>query len=361
MAGTDGAVALEPGAAHPLPALGQAALARFLHVTPAAVARWLADGLPAVADGRIDPFAATNWLSAGRLAECPVMARRWRRYLGWFKPFLDGTDRPRTVRWQRRHRLYLPAPASALVWFLAAPAEHDGQLLLADSGLSAAGLVAQAEAGGVVLRGAAPDAPLALGEVELGLVPRRVLAFGSAEHRELSELMIEVVGDFAYAYRHHRPWEYPLAHLGGELSARTQGSCVDCACALGAALSARGRRWRLHGGLVANSAIANPHVWLEAETTQGWAPLDPTLPAIVRMLGPAWGDWREHARAWCGGGDARRIEVAIATAGLEIPGGATLGGGGGEAAVRRDDGSWANAFTCIDWVCGDCEAGFEHR
>jgi hypothetical protein len=353
------AVTVDAGPAHPLPALDQGALARFLHVGPAAVARWLDAGLPAQADGRIDPFAATNWLSAGRLAECPVMARRWRRYLDWFEPFLAGSDRPRRVRWQRRHRLYLPAPASSLIWFLAAPASHDGQQLIADGGIHAEGLEAQAEAGGVVLRGAAAAAPVALGSAELELRPRRVLSPGSPEHRELSELMIAVVGGFTYAYRHHRAWEYQGAHHGGALSARTTGSCIDCACALGAALSARGRRWRLHGGLVANTMIANPHAWIEAETVHGWAPLDPTLPAIVRMLGPGWGDWREYARAWCGGSDARRVEVAGASAALPIPGGATLGGGGGEAALRLDDGRWANAYSCIDWVCGDCEASFE--
>ena len=359
MAGSADAKLVEPGAAHPLPALDQAALARFLRVTPAAVARWLAAGLPATADGRIDPFAATNWLSAGRLAECPAMARRWQRYLGWFKPFLAGADRPRRVRWRRRHRLYLPGPAAALAWFLAAPANHDGQRLIRDGGLAAEGLEARPVAGGVLLRGSAPACPLAVGELELELRPRQVLRAGSTEHRELSALMIEVVGGFTYAYRHHSAWEYPLAHLGGPLEPRAQGSCIDCACALGAALSARGRRWRLHGGLVASSAIANPHAWLEVETVQGWAPLDPALPAIVRMLGPRWGDWREHARAWCGGCDARRVEVALSPSAFAVPGGATLGGGGGEAAVRLDDGSWANAYPCIDWVCGDCEAGFE--
>ncbi len=353
------AVTVEPGAAHPLPALGPPELARFLHVTPAVVARWLDEGLPAGNDGRIDPFAATNWLSAGRLRECPAMARRWRRYLGWFQPFLAGNDRPRRLHWRRRHRLYLPAPAAALVWFLARPAAHDGQRLLADGGLRCDGLEAQQVAGGVVLCGAAPAGPVASGSVELELRPRQLLGAGSAEHRELSALMIEVVGAFTYAYRHHRPWEYPLALCGGPLEARAQGSCIDCACALGAALSARGRRWRLHGGLVACSAIANPHAWIEAETTAGWAPLDPTLPAIVRLLGPAWGDWREHARAWCGGSDARRVELDLAGPGIEVPGGTTLGGGGGEAAVLQDGGGWANALPCIDWVCGDCEAGFE--
>jgi hypothetical protein len=358
VAGSALAEPVEPGAAHPLPALPQGALARFLRVTPAAVARWLAAGLPATADGRIDPFAATNWLSAGRLAECPAMARRWQRYLAWFKPFLAGADRARRLRWRRRHRLYLPAPAADLVWFLPAPAHHAGQRLVHDGGLAAVGFEAQPVAGGVVLRGSAPAAPLAQGELELELRPRQLLGSGSAEHRELSALMIEVVGGFTYAYRHHRPWEYPLAHLGGPLEPRTQGSCIDCACALGAALSARGRPWRLRGGLVASSAIANPHAWIEAETTQGWVPLDPALPAIVRMLGPGWGDWREYARAWCGGADARRVEIAITGCAIDVPGGPTLGGGGGEAAVRRQDGSWANAYPCIDWVCGDCEAGF---
>ena len=227
MAGSGAAATVEPGSAHPLPPLAPPALARFLRTTPVAIERWCAAGLPVAIDGRIDPFAATSWLSAGRLAECPLIARRWRRYLDWFRPYLDGGERARRVVWRRRHRLYLPAGCRELYWFLAAPAHHAGQQLIQDDGLQADGLAALAVAGGVVLRGEPAPELLAQGSATLTLAPRRVLNPGSAEHLELSALMIAVVGGFTYAYRHHRPWEYPGAELGVPAAARAAGSCVD--------------------------------------------------------------------------------------------------------------------------------------
>ena len=125
--------------------------------------------------------------------------------------------------------------------------------------------------------------------------------------------------------------------------------------ALASLLEERGRPWRLLSGVVADSRIANPHFWIETETTDGrWAPLDPTLPAIVRMVG---GDWRAASRAWSGVCDARRVTLGVVGAGrAEIPGGASVGSLMGEVVV---DGR--NAWPCLDWVCGDCESEFSER
>jgi hypothetical protein len=343
---------LEPGDAHPFPLLDAAALARFVHVEPVAVRRWLDEGLPADAAGRVDPFAAANWLSWGRLDRCPALARRWRTYLLWFAPLVTGDDRPRRLRWRRSHRLCLPGAADAVRWWLPRPASTAGQTVLAEQPLLGEGLVAS---DGALAATTVAGSLVAHGVAEVALVPRRVLAPGVAEHGELAALVEQVAGGFRYAYRHHRPWEYPEVADGGRVTARWEGSCLDCALALASLLAERGRRWRLCGGIVAHTAIANPHFWLEAETTAGWAPLDPTLPAIVRMLG---GDWRACARAYTGAGDARRIELHLLDATIGIPGGPTLGGAVGEAVVTIA-GERRNAWPCLDWVGGECEGEFE--
>jgi hypothetical protein len=179
-----------------------------------------------------------------------------------------------------------------------------------------------------------------------------VLTPTDAEHRELAQVMEEVVGGFRYEYRHHQPGEYLTVYVSGTVDhPRNDGSCLDCAVTLGARIGQRGRPWRLVAGVVADSRIANPHFWIEVDTTAGWAPLDPTLPAIVRMVG---GDWRAAVRAWTGACDARRVTLGVVGAGLPgIPGGTSCGSLMGEAVA---DG--VNAWPCVDWVCGDCEAEF---
>jgi hypothetical protein len=77
--------------------------------------------------------------------------------------------------------------------------------------------------------------------------------------------------------------------------------------------------------------------------------VDPSLPAIARMLGA---DWRSVARAYAGGCDARRVQLSPQPI-SEAIGGPTVASLIGEATV---DG--VNAWACIDWVCGDCSAEF---
>jgi hypothetical protein len=175
----------------------------------------------------------------------------------------------------------------------------------------------------------------------------------SNDYQLLLHLMCEVAGNFQYIYRHHHQAEYALAFSDNTFAQpRWSGSCLDGAMTLAALLSEHQRPWRLVTGIVAQSAIANPHFWLETEMAGGeWIPLDPSLPAIVRMVG---GDWKLAAKAWTGGLDARRITIGTVGQGITaIPGGSSVGSLIGEAMV---DGQ--SAWACLDWVCGDCEATF---
>lgn len=332
------------------------ALARFVHVEISEVARWIAEGLPQSADGLIDPFACSNWLCDGRLDRCPTLARRWRTYLLFFAPFLAGQDRVRQVTWIRSQRIYLPGSARSLSWWLARAAPTPAQLVEHEDAPVLTGATVTPSGGWwrIVGTDSGPE-PAITATTRLRLTPHTVLAVGSDEQRDLAALMEEVVGSFRYEYRHHQPWEYQQAFTGGAVGeVRQVGSCLDAALTLGAALTQRRHPWRVVAGMVADSRIANPHFWLEVDTTYGWAPLDPTLPAIVRMVG---GDWRAAVRAWTGACDARRITLGVVGSGIDgIPGGASCGSLMGEAVV---DG--ANAWPCLDWVCGDCEAVFSEQ
>lgn len=344
---------LHPGPRHPYAPMSWRALAAFVHVPVAEIRQWVDDGLPQVADGLIDPFACANWLCWGRLDRCPTLARRWRGYLVFFAPFLADQDRPRRLHWRRTQRLYLPAPAARIQWWLARPVVHAAQAVEHGPAPTLDGCTTTREDEWWQLAGtSAADEPTVVFSAQVDLAPQRVLSHGSDEHRELALLVEQVAGTFRYEYRHHQPWEYGEALAGGRIQARVDGSCLDCAMALGAVLQERGRPWRLLAGVVADSRIANPHFWLETRTTGGvWAPLDPTLPAIVRMVG---GDWRAAARAWTGACDARRVTLGVVAAGVPgLPGGPTVGSLMGEALV---DGR--NAWPCMDWVCGDCESAF---
>lgn len=350
----NGPALLLPGARHPYAPLSLSALARFVHVPLTEVARWLAEGLPQTADGRIDPFECSNWLCAGRLDRCPTLARRWRTYLLFFAPFLAGQDRVRRLQWKRAQRLYLPDQVEQLTWWLPRASTTGSQVVESDEAPQVHGCITTDAGAWWRIVGRPPaDGPALTTNAVVHISPRQVLSPDSADHAEFATLMEDVVGSFRYEYRHHQPWEYREAFTTGRVDdPRSVGSCLDCALAVGARLTRRDRRWRVVAGMVADSRIANPHFWIEVDTTAGWAPLDPTLPAIVRMVG---GDWRAAVRAWTGACDARRLTLGVVGAGLtDIPGGSTVGSLMGEVVA---DGR--NAWSCLDWVCGDCESEFD--
>jgi hypothetical protein len=321
---------LLPGAAHPHPRRTPSDLAAWLGVPEARVSAWIATGLPAPG-GLIDSFEAVNWLNQ-RITEVPALAARWRRYLRWFSPFVQGRDRPARRGLTRHHRLYLPAECAAVRWWLPHLSGEQWSVPVTVQGGSHVMLeVAAASATAVV-----------------------ACRPSSEPQAEFIPVMEELVAGFTYGYRHHRPDDL---YLG-----RTSGSCLDLALALGERVAACGRPWRLCSGVVAHTALANPHFWIEIEIASGgWATLDPSLPLIARTFS-ALGvvdDWRDWVRAYCGGCDARRITLCRGEAPVRgIPGGATLGSTIGEVVVETQQGQ-ANAWPCLDWVCGECRWEFD--
>ncbi len=335
---------LLPGDADPNRPATPEDLAERLRVPEDALRAWIAEGLPTVG-GLVDPFAATNWISWNRLADCPALARAWRGYLLVFAGFLSGDDAPRRVRWTRTHRVHLPFASRACDRFLPRPLDAPWQRVLADDGLGGRALPAGAH---WLVRAQRADEAL-VGIVDIELHPRRLLAPGSPQHGELLAAVEELVADFSYEYRHHAGGEAVVAD-----EERRSGSCLDCVRELARRLASRGRTSRLVAGVIAHDAFANPHFWLEVDTGIGPVPVDPSLPAIARMLGA---DWRAVAAAYTGGCDARR--VAFASQPVDrIPDGPTIASLIGEVAVEDDAGQRWNAWPCLDWVCGDCEQRF---
>lgn len=360
------ALYVHPAAAHPHPPLPAEDLADRLGVSTAAVLAWIKEGLPQQG-GLVDPFACANWLSWGRLDRCPALRRRWQSYLRWFEPHLHAADAPQRYRARQEHTLFLPRPVTELAWFLPRPAVTTCQPQVQQ--------VAPPRAVTTSAEAPAPEAAEAPLACAAGPFWRLVWPQGTAtppriacewavqvvphpvdvvpDHAELLALVRALVADFRYEYRHHQPQdERTPTRIRDE---RLSGSCLDCALELGRRLSERGRAWKLCHGVVASSAVANPHFWLKVDTTTGWLPVDPTLPAIARMLGA---DWERYCDAYVGGCDARRITLSETDTPVPgVPGGSSLGSRIGEA-IAVMDGARVNAWPCIDWVCGECQWSF---
>ena len=318
---------LLPGAAHPHPPRSPADLAEWLGVEPVRVSTWIAAGMPTIPGG-VDAFAAVNWLS-DRLDEAPVLRARWQRFIGWFAPFVAGEDRATVRRVSRSHRLYVPHEPTSIRWWI--PRLLDSE----DEEWSVAHASTKTH---VKVYGTEADA-----WATVKTRPERRAA------PDLVPVVEDVINGFTYGYRHHRPED--------DYHGRTAGSCLDLTFAVGERLTDMGRPWRLCSGVIAHTALANPHFWLEVEAAGGvWIPVDPTLPALAKRFAAIHhGDWRQWARAYTGGCDARRVTLCRGEAPLrDIPGGATIGSTIGEAVV--DD---VNAWSCIDWVCGECRWEFE--
>ena len=324
---------LLPGAAHPNRPMSQAVLARRYGLDPDTVTAWCDQGLPVQADGRVDPFAVCNWITWNRLAECPALARAWRGYLLVFAGFLGGDHAERWVRWSRGHALHLPGEATHIDWWIPRPAERPWQAVLAEESLGV-----DDRGHWLIQRCATGALPTIAGTVDLRLIPRPTIA-----DAEVTSLVIELAGEFHYEYRHHS--------TGEALELRSlSGSCFDCVREMAARLTLAGRNNCIVSGMIVHDAFANPHFWLEVESTGGaWLPVDPSLPSIARML---HADWRAVAQAYTGGCDARRVQFAAQPI-SEAIGGPTVASLIGEATVDGENG-WA----CMDWVCGDCSAEF---
>lgn len=320
---------LLPGLAHPNRPEDCSASAAVFGVPQEHMQSWLDRGLPA-AGGLIDPVLAADWITRNDLAGCPVLARRWRLWLDWFRLARDGRDSaPRRLRILRDHSLYLPHPVDQVRWWIPRLPSTRGQQVLVDGRCDhprASVLPASWRLDG-------PESATVRDEIEL----RPTAVPLEADLRAVVE---EVAGDFAYGWRHHRP---------GQAWSLTAGTCLDAAMALGNRLSAVGRPWRIVAGVIARSAIAGQHLWLETEGTDSQVRLDPSLPAIVRALAPLedWRSWIVH-----GGTDTRCVTTVVGDLGVAgIPGGMTAGGAVGEA-VATIAGRPLNAWACLDAPCG---------
>jgi hypothetical protein len=318
---------LQPGAEHPHPLRPAGELAAWLGVEPARVDAWISAGLPSTPEG-IDAFAAVNWLS-DRLDEAPILRARWQRFLGWFAPFVAGEDRAASRYVTRSQRLFLPHEPQSIRWWIPRLQDAVNEEWSVPQAVTKTHVkVYSAEAEACATVKIRPE--------------RRAAA-------DLLPLVEEVIDGFTYGYRHHRP--------NDDYHGRMSGSCLDLTFAVGQRLTDIGRPWRLCSGVIAHTALANPHFWLEVEATGGvWIPVDPTLPALAKRFATLHRtDWRTWARAYTGGCDARRVTLCRGEAPLrDIPGGSTIGSTIGEAVV--DD---KNAWSCIDWVCGECRWEFE--
>ncbi len=320
---------LRPGAADPNRPQDPAGLARRLRVPSALVRRWIEGGLPVEDGGLIDPMTAVDWLNQGRLGECPLLARRWQRWMDWF----IARPRRRRLTAQRIQCLHLPV-AAPVTWWIPEPADGANQRHL--SSLWAAG---EADGRWRRLTWEVPVAePRAEAESLIELLP------GTVEPRDrpgLERLVAAVVADFRYVYRRH----------DADLAPRSAGTCLDLAVQVGAALAGAGRRWRLVGGVVAHNLLANLHAWVEVEDPAGWVPVDATPLAVARMLGR---DWRVLLPGAIGRHDARCIRLGHAgEGGGTLPAAAPYGGIFGDALVTVAGGQ-RPAWPCADWAVGGC-------
>lgn len=338
-------IQLGPGPDQPYPPQDAAALGELFGVDAAAVRRWIDAGLTPLADGRIDPMTACNWLSWGRLERSPALARRWRRWQACFEPHRLGLTERVEYRWRRHHALYLPRPVTCLRWWLPDPVDRGVQVCGRAVPLAGSALAVEPEAGGTSLRAEAASAVLEVaGEARVRVATWRV-ELPPSLRVELRDVTEAVVGAFRYEYRRH-------SHGDGQVDAPWTGTCLDCALVLKRTLEERGHACALEGGVVARDEIANPHYWVVVSDPQwGVIPIDPSIPAIVRMLG---GEWRDWIPAYLGAIDARRITLSSGT--RSWPGGDErfLDPVPGEAWCDQG-GLW----ECQDWVCGRTRAGFD--
>ena len=338
--------AVMPGPDAPYQACSPREIAELFGVAAARVEAWLAAGLPQD-DGLIDPMTACNWITLGPLAEAPVLSRRWRSYLAWFRPFVEGRDEARTVRWEREHAIFLPRDCRDLSWWLPEPIQHDRQQVGQPTAWSRA--VSQSDTHSRIDIAEPSTTERMTGTCTVRVEPSRVGEDAVAALAELRAAVAEWIQEFTYIYRRH-------AHGDGDPAAAPRvGTCLDCALGFARHCAAAGWRWRLMAGVVARDEVSNAHYWLEVSDGGTWYPVDPSLPAIARMLGEDPAPW---IAAYTGGCDARRILLAQDPHPLgdqDMPVFCSMSPG--EAVVTHSD-ERCDAWGCIDWVLGATSGSF---
>ena len=344
---------LRPGSAHPHPLVSPAEMAGRLSVSMEQMSAWLKRGLPLAgsADALIDPFAACNWITEHALSECRVLARRWQRYVAYFRPFVEGSETSAQITWQRDESLVLPPDvrAEAVRWWLPKPQSSAWQHVDEDV-LDASSDSSSSEWHYLSVNTEVQGSLSGSGTVQVHL-PAPVNRWQGAGYELVRKHMAELTLTFRYEYRHHE-----LTDQRDE--PRMQGTCLDCSLELRRRLLAAGMPVQVVAGVVAHNELTNAHYWLLVKDDGVWHPVDPSLPTIVRMLGvPDHDRWVD---AYCGAVDTRRVWLLA-----DSVSGADAAQGGVEfvhpapgAAQVRINGQWHNAWHCQDWPCGEAGGSF---
>lgn len=332
-----------PGLSQPNAPLDETQLAKRFGVSAEQVSQWLSLGLPRTSDDRIDPFECCNWLSWGHLEKAPALKRLWRQFVAHFRSFANGSDTGRHLEWNREVVLYLPEHASATDWYICKmQSDFSWQQHTVINDISALGTVQEDERYYKICTDEIqPHARMAY---QLQIKPQRVLDHSDNAFKELFPLFTEIIDAFKYIYRIHE------LHDSKENAGLT-GTCLDCALYSAKIFEERGYQTRLVGGVIGHSALLNAHHWIEVETSQGWAPLDASIPAIIRMLGEDWEPW---AKSYCGGLDSGRIALTRGPGFWDVPEQNFVSAATGAATTEIDQ-QRLNAWPCIDWVCGECD------
>jgi hypothetical protein len=276
-------------------------------------------------------------------------------YLRWFEPFVLGMPEQRSVTWERRHCMYVPAVVSDVSWWLPAVASDQRQRCIDDSliGCSLYPLADKAAVWHYQAHGGESIVYHVQGRAEV-----QTQSVHAADFNDCAELALchglarDFLDRFFYGYRRHR------RDAQGRLQAQLQpGSCLDAALGYRQLLRQQGLQVELVGGIIAHNSLANPHFWVEVATDCGPMPVDVTLPAIARMLGWQWQEWLD---AYVGGCDARRITLGKGEHAIAGFGRSDIGLTTGELLVTDQQGVAFDAWPCIDWVGGECQGIFTH-
>ncbi len=336
---------LKPGDNHPYAPESLEDTASHYGITKSRLLQWVDEGLPLLNNNTIDSFNACNWITWNRLNDAPALARRWKSYLAWFQPFISNQERSRTYRCTRTHTLYLPAQThSTIKWALPTPMNNTHQHLEHCDLFRG---VDSNTCDHTTYQEVSSTTPRKSYTVESNCTVH-VNAFiktAPTIKTKLRELLEPFLHEFIYGYRHHQHDD------GGIPEKRMDGSCLDCALTAQSILEEHGWASTLCGGIIASTALANPHFWLEVTDGSKTTYVDPSLPCIARMLGAETEPWMS---AYIGGVDARRVWLSKGPSQFACtPHSQFISAATGTAEV---DG--INAWHCIDWVCGECSWQF---
>lgn len=321
---------LFPQEANPYRPEDLASTAKGLDVSAETVTAWITEGLPTESDGRIDPFAVTNFLFPRRLQQVPAMQRRWRSFARSFMPFVSGIESERQIHWESHRRIYLPQRVQSLTWLLARA--HHSQEILQE--VPPENAVKNGDFWRLDLTFASTFA------VEHSAVVR-LKATRHAPDPMVTHLIAELAEEVVYSY-HHR---LPTDSLTTTLARWPRADCLDISIMAIHRLQNMGRACSLWSGLLAIQGLSNPHFWVQLDDPDGPWEFDPCLPIIAKHLGLEWKSWLE---VYACGVDARRLKLTLGP--IETFG--TMSG-----MAQTSDG--ANAWPCLDWVCGECREGFQ--